>query len=44
MNENNGKLIQFLSCAYSVHQQNSYIMGLFGKWDLASFNQKWREN
>ena len=37
MNENKTN-INWLPCIYTVHQGNPYKMGLFSKWDLASFN------
>ena len=32
--------INWLSCIYTVHQQNPYKMETFKKWDIASFNKK----
>ena len=32
--------INCLPFIYTVHQGNLYKMGLFSKWDLASFNNK----
>ena len=31
--------INWLPCIYTVHQGNLYKMGLFSKWDLASFSK-----
>ena len=34
--------INWLPCIYTVHRLNLYKMGLFSKWDLASFSKKTR--
>ena len=36
--------INCLPCIYTVHCLNPYKMGLFSKQDLASFNQKSKNN
>ena len=35
--------INCLPCIYTVHCLNAYKMGLFSKWDLASFSKKERK-
>ena len=40
-NENKTK-INCLPCIYTVHRLNPYKMGLFSKYDLASFSKKIR--
>ena len=42
MNENKTN-INYLPCIYTVHCLNAYKMGLFSKWDLASFSKKERK-
>ena len=43
MNENKTN-INCLPCIYTVHYLNTYKMGVFSKWDLASFNKIIRNN
>jgi len=48
-NQDNEKVFQksqinCLRCIYTVHRLNPYKMGLFSKWDLASFSKKTRNN
>ena len=43
MNENKTN-INCLPCIYTVHYLNPYKMGVFSKWDLASFNKIIRNN
>ena len=38
MNENKTN-INCLPCIYTVHYLKPYKMGVFSKWDLASFNK-----
>jgi len=42
MNNENKNNINWLPCIYTVHRLNLYKMGLFSKWDLASFSKKTR--
>ena len=32
--------INWLACIYGDHHLNHYKMGVFKKWDLASFNER----
>ena len=43
MNENKTN-VNWLACIYDVHHLKPYKMGIFKKWDLASFNKKRRKN
>ena len=43
MNENKTN-INWLPCIYTVHRLIPYKMGLFSKWNFASFNKKRRYN
>ena len=39
MNENKTN-INWLACIYAGYHLNLYKIGIFKKWDLASFNKK----
>ena len=43
MNSVNKTNINWLACIYTAHHLNPYKMGLFSKWDLASFDKKGRK-
>ena len=47
MSDEDEKLIKVgincLSCIYGDYHLNPYKMGIFKKWDLASFNKKERK-
>ena len=36
--------INWLACIYGDYHSNHYKMGIFKKWDLASFNKKKKKN